>query len=139
MPLLTIPYPLSPSIFPMLYRALADAVLLVHLAFILFVALGGFFVLRWHWLAWLHVPAALWGAFIELSGGICPLTPLEVSLRQLGGGIGYEGGFIEHYVTAWIYPEGLSREIQLAIGAGVLVINALIYGWLVRNRRREVT
>ena len=120
-----------------MYSFLADAVLLLHLLFILFVALGGLLVLRWHWLAWLHVPAVVWGAFIEFSGGICPLTPLENLLRELGGRTTYEGGFIEHYVTAWIYPEGLTRAVQITIGVAVLIINAGVYGYLLLQRKRN--
>ena len=92
------------------YRLLADAVLIVHLAFIAFVVLGGLLVLRWPRIAWLHLPAVAWGAWIEFSGGICPLTPLEVGLRARGGEAAYSGGFIEHYVTGLIYPEGLDRS-----------------------------
>src|SRR5262245_25332810 len=99
----------------MIHRALADLTLLVHLGFVLFVALGGFALLRWPKVAWAHVPAALWGIYIEFSGRICPLTPLEVSLRERGGEQGYTGGFIEHYVSAWIYPDGLTREIQIVL------------------------
>jgi Protein of Unknown function (DUF2784) len=116
---------------------LADAVLVVHLMFVLFVGLGALLLLRWPRLAWLHLPAAIWGAYVEFSGRICPLTPLEVSLRRRAGEAGYEGGFIEHYVTAWIYPEGLSREIQIAIGLAVLIVNVLIYGWVFRGRKRS--
>jgi hypothetical protein len=120
-----------------MYSLLADAVLVLHLLFILFVALGGLLVLRWHWLAWLHVPAVLWGASIEFSGHICPLTPLENLLRELGGGATYEGGFIEQYVTAWIYPEGLTRAVQITIGVAVLMINAAVYGWMVYRAREH--
>jgi hypothetical protein len=120
----------------MLYRALADATLVIHLSFVLFVVLGGLLVLRWRWLAWLHLPAALWGAFIELTGRICPLTPLEQRLRLLGGEKGYEGGFIDHYITAWIYPEGLTRETQIAIGIGVLAINIGVYWWVFGRKRK---
>lgn len=120
----------------MLYRALADTTLLVHLAFVLFVALGGFLVLRWRRVAWLHLPAALWGAYVELSGRICPLTPLEVSLRERGSGGGYSGGFIEHYVQAWIYPEGLTREVQIALGVTLFVMNTLIYVWVFHGSKR---
>lgn len=120
-----------------MYSFLADAVLVLHLLFVLFVVLGGLFVLRWHWLAWLHVPAALWGAFIEFSGGICPLTPLENLLRERAGSSTYEGGFIEHYVSAWIYPEGLSRNIQITLGVTVLIINAVVYGHLLIQRKRR--
>jgi hypothetical protein len=118
----------------MLYRGLADLVLIVHLAFVLFVVFGGLLVLRWPRVAWVHVPVALYGAAIEFIGFICPLTPLEVWLRRLGGEAGYEGGFVEHYVTAALYPTGLTREIQLALGIGVLVLNAVVYGLVVRRR-----
>jgi hypothetical protein len=121
----------------MLYRALADATLVIHLSFVLFVVLGGLLVLRWRWLAWLHLPAALWGAFIELTGRICPLTPLEQRFRLLGGEEGYEGGFIDHYITAWIYPEGLTRGSQIALGIGVLLTNAALYGWMIYRTLRE--
>ncbi len=125
----------------MLFRRLADVVLLVHLGFILFVVLGGVLVLRWPRLAWGHIPAVLWGAFIEFTGGVCPLTPLEVALRQRGGEAGYSGGFIEHYVTQIIYPGGLSRPVQAALGALALLINAVVYWRVVaraRARRRPI-
>jgi nitrate reductase gamma subunit len=111
----------------MIFRGAADLVLLVHLAFVLFVVLGGLLALRWPWVAWVHVPVALYGAAIEFIGFICPLTPLEVSLRRRGGEAGYEGGFIEHYVTATLYPTGLTREVQLVLGATVLVLNGIVY------------
>ena len=120
----------------MAYRWLADLVLLLHFAFILFVALGGLLVLRWPRLAWLHLPCAAWGAFTEFSGWICPLTPLEVALRVAGGEAGYRGGFIERYLTAAIYPEGLTRGTQAWLGAAVVMINALVYWTLVRQARR---
>lgn len=119
----------------MIHRLLADAVQVLHLGFILFVVLGGFLVLRRPRLAWLHVPVFLWGAAIEFGGWICPLTPLEKWLREQGGEGAYAGGFVEHYVTALIYPEGLTRNIQLLIGAGVLAINAAIYLRLWQRRR----
>jgi hypothetical protein len=118
-----------------LYRAAADAVLLLHLAFVLFVVLGGFLVLRRPKLAWLHVPAALWGALIEFVGWICPLTPLEVALRQAAGSAGYSGDFLEHYLVAVMYPEGLTREVQFALGAVVVVLNAAIYTAVLRRAR----
>lgn len=119
----------------MIHRYLADAVLVLHLVFILFVVLGGLLVLRWPRLAWLHMPVFLWGAAIEFGGWICPLTPLEKWLRQLGGEDAYSGGFIEHYLTAAIYPDGLTRRIQLMIGTAVLVINAAVYLALWYRRR----
>lgn len=120
----------------MLYRWLADVVLVAHFAFVLFVILGAFLVLRWPRLAWVHVPIALYGAAIEFIGFICPLTPLENSLRVRGGEAGYEGGFIEHYVTAALYPSGLTRELQVAAGILLLVGNAVVYGVLIRRKMR---
>ena len=104
----------------MLYRSLADLVLAFHLGFILFVVLGALLLGRWPRAVYAHLPAAVWGVLIELTGGRCPLTPLEQYLRQRGGQSGYTGGFIEHYLTAAIYPNGLTREMQLALGAIVL-------------------
>jgi hypothetical protein len=125
------------------YRILADLVLLLHACFVAFVMLGGFAVLRWPRLAWLHLPAVAWGAAIEFAGWICPLTPLENRLRHMAGLEGYEGGFIEHYLLALLYPDGLDRSTQLGLGATVLVVNAAVYGWLIlrsrRKRRREGT
>src|SRR5262245_22295289 len=121
----------------MWYRLLADAVLIVHLCFIAFVVLGGLLVLRWPRLAWLHLPTVAWGAWIEFSGSICPLTPLEIGLRARGGEATYSGGFIERYITALIYPEGLNRGQQVALGVFVLVLNAAVYGWLLWRRHKS--
>ena len=118
----------------MIYRALADGVLVVHLAFVLFVVLGGLAALRWPRVAWVHLPVAVYGAAIEFIGFVCPLTPLEVALRRRGGEAGYAGGFIDHYVTAAIYPEGLTRGVQLALGAAVLAVNAAVYAVWLRRR-----
>ena len=123
----------------MWYRIGADFVLITHFAFVLFVVLGGFLALRWPRLAWVHLPVALYGAIIEFLGFICPLTPLENSLRQRGGEAGYSGGFIDHYITATIYPSGLTRGIQLVLGVGVLVLNALVYAIVVRRAHRPAT
>lgn len=121
----------------MLHEIAADLIVLLHFAFILFVVLGGFFALKWRRLAWLHVPAAAWGALIELTGWICPLTPLENLLRQAGGAQGYASGFIEHYILPLIYPDELTREIQLALGLGVLVLNGLVYAvWYARGKKK---
>ena len=122
----------------MLFRGAADLVLVVHLAFVLFVVLGGLLALRWRRVAWVHVPVALYGAAIEFVGFICPLTPLEVWLRRRGGEAGYEGGFIEHYVTAALYPTGLTRKVQLVLGTAVLVLNAIVYFVWWRRRTRGV-
>ncbi|MDZ4675625.1 MAG: DUF2784 domain-containing protein [Gemmatimonadota bacterium] len=119
----------------MIYRALADLVLLVHLAFLLFVVLGGLLALRWRWAPWLHLPAVVWGVYTEFAGVICPLTPLENHLRRLGGEAGYAGGFIEHYLTGTLYPAGLTRELQWGLGVLALLVNLLVYGWILRRRR----
>ena len=122
----------------MFYRLSADLVLVVHLAFVLFVALGGFFVLLRPRLMWLHLPAVVWGALSEFLGMLCPLTPLETTFRELGGGTGYGGDFIGHYITAVIYPSGLTRGIQIALGIAALLLNMAIYGyWLLRKRRSQ--
>lgn len=120
----------------MLTRWLADLTVLVHLAFLLFVAVGGLAVLKWPRLAWVHLPAAAWGVLIEFAGWICPLTPLENQLRRAAGEAGYRGGFIEHYITAVLYPEGLTRTSQIALGALALAVNAAVYLRLGLRRRR---
>ena len=119
----------------MLYHWLANVVVLVHFGFLLFVSVGGFAVLRWRRLAWVHLPAAIWGVLIEFAGWICPLTPLENSLRRRAGGDGYEGGFIDHYIAGVIYPEGLTRGAQVVIGTLVLALNAGIYAAYILRRR----
>ena len=119
----------------MLFQALADLVLVVHLAFIVFVVLGGALTLRWRRIAWVHLPAVLWSALLEFCGWICPLTPLENWLRRAGGASGYSGGFIEQYVVPIVYPAALTREAQVALGILVCVVNAVIYVRLWRFRR----
>ena len=111
----------------MIYGLLADAVLVLHLGFILFVGLGGLLAIRWRNVVFLHLPCAVWGLLIELFGWICPLTPLENSLRRMANEAAYGGGFIEHYLLPVIYPGGLTREIQFALAALVVVLNAGVY------------
>jgi hypothetical protein len=117
--------------------SLANAVSVVHLAFVLFVVLGGLLVLKWPRLAWLHVPAAVWGVLIEYAGWICPLTPLENSLRARGGEAGYSGGFIEHYVQPVLYPAGLTRGTQIVLGSLALLVNLTAYGVVVARKSRS--
>lgn len=119
----------------MLARTLADLVLLLHFLFLLFVLAGGLLVLRRRRLAWIHVPVFLYGAAVEFGGWICPLTPLENRLRRMGGEEGYEGGFIEHYLLPLVYPAGLTREIQILLGTGVLALNLGLYGWMLLRKR----
>jgi len=122
-----------------MYRALADAVVLTHLAFVLFVVLGSILVLRWPRVAWLHLPAASWGVVVEWANWGCPLTPLENWLRRRAGEGGYSEGFLEHYITPLLYPEGLTRELQWTLAALVVVVNGCVYGVFVRGaqaRRR---
>jgi hypothetical protein len=123
----------------MFYRALADLLVALHFAFVLFVILGGFLVHWRSWLAWLHIPAAVWGALIEFRGWICPLTPWEQQLRQRAGEAGYTGGFIEHYLLPVLYPAGLTPGIQRTLGLFVIGINAVAYGTLLWARRGALT
>lgn len=121
----------------MIYQILAELVVVVHAAFVIFAVAGGLLVLRWPWVAWLHIPAVAWAALIEFAGWICPLTPLEQHLRTIAGQGGYEGGFIEHYILPVLYPDGLTREIQFALGLAVLIINGVIYWRVVRKWRKR--
>jgi Protein of Unknown function (DUF2784) len=112
------------------YRLAADALLVVHGLFIVFAVFGGITVLWRRWMLWIHLACAAWAATVVVMGWICPLTPLEQRFRLLAGQQGYSGGFIEHYLMAAIYPDGLTREVQVALGLGVLLANALIYAWV---------
>jgi hypothetical protein len=125
----------------MLYRLAADAVLLLHLAFIVFALLGAAFAARRRWLVVVHLPAAAWGFFVELTGRICPLTYAENFLRIKAGQSGYTDSFIEHYLLAVLYPAGLTREVQFVLAGAVIVINVAIYAWLFypRHASRRVS
>ncbi|MBU1357375.1 MAG: DUF2784 domain-containing protein [Gammaproteobacteria bacterium] len=118
-------------------RLLADAVLVAHGLFILFVIVGGVLAWRWRKLAWLHLPAVAWAAWVAWAGWICPLTPLENSLRAAAGQAGYRGGFVEHYLLGVIYPEGLTRGVQISLGVFVVVLNLAVYGGMWARRRRS--
>lgn len=120
----------------MVYGLAADLVLVVHFAFVLFVALGALLLLKWPRVAWVHLPAAAWGIAIEFAGWICPLTPLENRLRELAGQSTYRGDFIARYLMAFLYPEGLTRETQIALGLAALIGNAAIYFAVWRRRSR---
>lgn len=117
------------------YGNLATLVVGFHFAFLLFVMFGGLLVLRWPRVVWLHIPCFLWGSYIEVSGGICPLTPLENRLRRAAGEAEYVGSFIEEYITAVMYPAGLTRMVQFALAVGLVLLNVAIYAWVIRRRR----
>ncbi len=117
----------------MWYRIGSDLVLLLHLAFVLFVVAGGLLVVKWPRLAWLHLPSAAWGALVEFTGWICPLTPLENSLRAMAGTVTYDRDFIEQYILPLLYPGELTRHVQLVLGAVVVGVNLVAYGWLWRR------
>lgn len=120
----------------MLARLAADLVVLLHLGFILFVVFGGLGVRFAPRLAWLHLPAAAWGALVELRGLYCPLTDWENALRRRGAEQGYADSFIEHYLIPLIYPDALTENLQLLLGLAVLLINGGLYGWLLWRRLR---
>ena len=113
----------------------ADAVALTHFAFVLFVVAGGLLVLRWRRVMWVHLPCAAWGALIEFTGCICPLTPLENWLRRAADGAGFSGGFIEHYLIPLLYPVGLTRSVQVGLGIAVIVVNLAVYSWIFSRRK----
>lgn len=117
-----------------IYRLLADLALLTHFAFIAFVLLGGLLLLKWPHVAWLHIPAALWGALTEFFSLPCPLTPLEKHFQRLAGDTPYEGDFIARYLLPLIYPAGLTPTVQIVLGAIVVVMNIAIYGWVLTRQ-----
>lgn len=117
---------------------LADMLVLLHLLFVVFVMGGGFLLVRWPKLVWLHLPAAVWGAYIEFSSGICPLTPLENRLRVHGGDAAYSGDFVEHYLLPLLYPAQLTPELQLWLGLAVVAVNLLAYTLAWRSWRRHI-
>jgi len=119
----------------MALRVLADAVVVLHVAFVAFVVLGGFLVLRWPRVAWLHVPAAAYGFLVEAAGWICPLTPLEVGLRRAAGEAGYEGGFVEHHLIPLVYPSPFPRSLAWTLAGVVVAVNAVSYALVLARRR----
>jgi len=119
------------------YWILANVTVVVHSVFICFVVLGGLLMFRWRRIVFLHLPAVIWGALIEFQGWICPLTPLEQHFRQMAGQAGHAGGFIEYYLLPVMYPSGLTRDVQIVLGSLVILINVLIYGWLIKRLLSE--
>ena len=122
----------------MLFAFGADLLVIVHLGFIGFVVLGGFMLLKWRWLIFAHLPAVIWAVLLEFYGWICPLTPLEQALRQMGGQQGYTGGFIQHYLLPVIYPPALEEGIQLILGVLLILINIIIYLWVILRHYRKI-
>ena len=129
--------PNSTHIALMLYSIAADAVAVIHFAFVAFVPFGALLALKWHWIPWLHLPTAAWGLFLEMTGRACPLTDLEKALHFLAGESAYTGGFIEHYLVTPISPSGLTREVQVVLLVLVIATNVLSYGWLHVRRFRS--
>ena len=119
------------------FQLLADFVVVIHFAFVLFSVLGALLVIRWRRMIYLHLPAAVWAAWIEFSGRICPLTPLENWLRFKGGGGGYSGDFVGHYLLSILYPAGLNRNVQFVLGGIVVGLNVIIYGYILFARKRR--
>jgi hypothetical protein len=122
----------------MIFRVLADAIVVVHLVFVAFVVCGGVLVLRWPRVAWVHLPAAAWGAWVEFAGWICPLTPFENWLRVQGGAATYTTGFVERHLLPVLYPASLSRDVQWTLGLLVILLNGIVYAVVVRSRRKVV-
>ena len=120
----------------MMAIVLADLVLLLHILFVGFAVVGGVFIFWRQWIMWLHLPAVAWATIVEFYGLICPLTPLENWLRVQGGGISYQDGFIAHYIWPLLYPEGLTREIQILLGWVILAVNLAVYGWFLYQQRK---
>ena len=119
------------------YRLAADAMMVAHLLYIIFVVVGGLVALRVRWVLWLHVPAVAWAIYVQYFGRLCPLTNWEKGLRERAGDAGYEGGFIDHYLMPLIYPPDMPAAMPLVLGTAVVVINVAIYGWLIVLARRR--
>jgi hypothetical protein len=120
----------------MIYRVLADLILVTHFAFAVFTVLGGLLVLRWRPVLWAHLASLLWGVVIQWANWTCPLTPLENRLREAGGQAGYGGGFVEHYVSTVLYPESLTVELRYLLGAALIAVNIVVYGYAFLRWRR---
>lgn len=125
---------------PEIYSVLADLLMLFHFAFVVFVLCGGLLLFWRPWFIWLHLPAFVWGGYVEITGGICPLTPLEISLRYQGAQRGFDTSFVEHYILPLLYPPGLTREIQILMGISVLLLNLIVYAVFIvrRYQRRKI-
>ena len=123
------------KVIVVIHLIFANSILMVHFAFILFVVFGGLLVFYKKWMPWLHIPAIFWAVLIEFFGWICPLTPMENHFRVLAGQSGYNQGFIQHYLLTVIYPDGLTRQVQILLGLGVLILNLLVYAVFLKKKR----
>ena len=128
---------LMKEIIVLIHLILANSILIIHFAFILFAVFGGLLIFYRRWLLWLHIPVVFWAAFIEFSGRICPLTPMENYFRILAGQKGYDHGFIHHYLLKIIYHDGLTRQLQVFLGLGVLIFNLLVYAVCLKKIKRH--
>lgn len=122
----------------MIFKVIADSLVVLHFIFIAFVVFGGLLALKWKKVPILHIPCVLWGMLVEFNGWICPLTPLENQFRELAGEVGYTGGFISYYLMPLIYPTSLTREIQILLGIVVLAINLCVYGFVIRKKEKSL-
>jgi len=120
-----------------MHLLLAEFIVILHLLFIIFALIGGLLVIKWPRLVWLHIPVVVWGALTEFLGLICPLTPLEIWLRQQAGVDPYQGGFISHYLLPLVYPPGLTPGIQWLLGGSLVTFNILIYAWLYTRNQKQ--
>ena len=136
-PAVVVPAVVAPEVPELVWAVLADLVVVVHFLFVVFVVTGGLLALKDRRWAWIHLPVAAWGFLVEAAGWICPLTPLEQHLRHLAGLPPYEGGFLAHYLLPVLYPAGLSREVQWVLAALVVVVNGVVYGWVLWRWRGE--
>ena len=120
-----------------MYGFIADAIAILHIVFVIFVVLGVLAVIRWPRFAWLHIPAVLWAAYVETTGASCPLTPWETEYRELAGEPAYSGDFVGNYILPMLYPDGLTREVQIGLGLAVLAGNGLV-SWSLARRRQSI-
>jgi hypothetical protein len=118
------------------YKLLADLTAITHLAFVIFIILGGLFAFKWKRMAWVHIPAAVWGAMIEFYGWICPLTYMENYFREEAGIDTMSHGFVAHYIMPVLYPAELTKDLQIKLGIFVIVINLIIYSLVAYRHRR---
>jgi len=119
------------------YRLLADIVVIIHFVFVIFALFGGILVLKWKQVIWIHIPAVIWAAMVEMAGWVCPLTPLEYWLRSHLQMSSYQLSFVEHYILPILYPAQLTRSMQIGLGLFVVLINVAIYYFVWKRHFRK--